>query len=166
MANISIIAALDRNRLIGMDNKLPWRIPEDLAYFRAKTLNHTVIMGRKTWLSMCRAIELRTNIVLTRDHSLSLSRYVVVHDIAELDNYLEEEENFVIGGASIFKQFIPLANRLFLTRIDAEFTGDTHFPDYNEEDWELDYFEQKTSSNGYMISFNEYKRIQKGGSNA
>lgn len=159
MPNYSIIAALDRNRLIGMDNKLPWRIPEDLAYFRAKTLNHTVIMGRKTWISLGKALDLRTNIVLTRDHSLVYPGIIVVHDITELENYLEEEENFIIGGASIFNQFLPLANRLYLTRIEAEFTGDTYFPDCEEEDWELNFFEQKTSSNGYIISFNEYKRI-------
>jgi dihydrofolate reductase len=106
MPNYSIIAALDRNRLIGMDNKLPWRIPEDLAYFRAKTINHTVIMGRKTWISLGKALDLRTNIVLTRDHSLVLSSIIVVHDITELENYLEEEENFIIGGASIFNQFL------------------------------------------------------------
>ena len=162
MPDYSIIVAMDRNRLIGARNHLPWRIPEDLAYFRTRTLNQNVIMGRKTWLSIGKALDQRTNIVLTNDLGFSYPGVIVQHSIAELESWLVSQqspnENFIIGGAGVFEQFLPLACKMYITRIEHEFEGDTYFPPYNEEEWLLTSYETQSSSSGYELSFNLYER--------
>ncbi len=149
---------MDKNRVIGRDNHMPWYVPEDLAYFREKTLGHNVIMGKNTWLSLGKALDERTNIVLTSDPNLIIPGIIVLHSVNELLDYIAEEESFVIGGGQLFQQFIHLANKLYITNIDAEFEGDTYFPEINLDDWQLVFFEQLQSRSGYAISFNQYLR--------
>lgn len=157
---LSSIVAMDQNRLIGKDNHLPWRIPEDMAYFKKTTLGHNVVMGRKTWLTMGKPLEQRTNIVLSRDRSFQPPGIIVAHDLSELEGLLGAQESFIIGGANIFEQFMPYITKLYLTKIEANYTGDTWFPAHDESQWELDFYEHIISKRGVSLSFNEYKRIK------
>ncbi|MDP2173774.1 MAG: dihydrofolate reductase [Candidatus Cloacimonadaceae bacterium] len=156
--NLAIIVAMDRNRLIGRENHLPWHIPEDLAYFRAKTLSHNVLMGRNTWHSLGKALERRTNIVLTRDTDFYMPGIIVCHSIGEAISFCAGDRTFVIGGAGIFAQFIPIVDKMYITRIDAEFAGDLYFPRYDEKDWKLLSYDTLQPESGYKLSFSEYSR--------
>ncbi|MFO8144367.1 MAG: dihydrofolate reductase [Candidatus Syntrophosphaera sp.] len=158
--NISLIWAMDRNRLIGINNRLPWKIPEDLAWFRSKTLNHTVIMGKNTWFSLGKPLPERTNVILSHDRELSAPGAIVCHDPRECLAYCNQEECFVIGGAQVFKLFLPLASKLYVTIIDAEFEGDTYFPQIDLDQWETLYYERRESRLGYHLTFTEYRRIK------
>lgn len=158
MKNISIIAAIDKNMLIGKDNRLPWLIPEDLQYFREVTLGHPIVMGRKTWNSLGKALDGRINIILTSDTQLNIPGCIIVNSIEQILSGYSEQEIFVIGGASIFKQFLPHADKLYLTRIENAFEGDTYFPPITWEDWELMFYEQKNSVTGYNLSFEKWVR--------
>src|SRR5579872_5199461 len=115
--NISLIAAMSQNGVIGQNNKLPWHIPEELKYFKSKTLNKPVIMGRKTFESMgCKPLPNRINIILTKEKSFEAKGCIVVHSIEEaLKTVKGYEEVMVIGGANIYEQFLPLASCLYLT---------------------------------------------------
>ena len=155
---VSIIAALDRNNLIGVENRMPWKIPEDLKYFREKTLGHTILMGKNTLLSLGRILDQRANFILSRDRGLRVPGAMVCHSPSEcLENCLGDQ-CFVIGGGQVFRLFLPLASRLCLTRIDAEFAGDTYFPAIDPRQWELVFFESITSVTGFALAFTEYRR--------
>lgn len=127
---ISMIVAMSQNRVIGKDNKMPWSIPEDLQYFRKVTSGHVVIMGRKTYESIGIPLPHRTNIVLTRDQSYQADGCIVMHEMdALLAQYqTSEEEVFIIGGSTLYQVFMPFANKLYITQIQATIEGDTAFP--------------------------------------
>jgi dihydrofolate reductase len=130
---ISMIAALSQNNVIGRDNHLPWRIPEDMKHFREITRGHVVIMGRKTFQSMKKPLPERTNIVVTRDLNFVATGCLVVHSVEEaIDEASKSEtsEIFIIGGAEIYKAALTYTNRLYLTIIHQDFEGDTFFPPY------------------------------------
>jgi len=134
-ANISIIAAMDKNRLIGNGGRMPWHIPEDLALFRGLTLGKTVVMGRKTFESIGYPLAGRRNIVISRDTRFSAAGCEVVASIDAAINMAGfGGEVMVIGGAEIYSQCIAFADRLYLTIIDDEFVGDSWFPDYQADD--------------------------------
>lgn len=135
---VSIIVAMDKNRLIGGENKLLWNIPGELKRFKEITTGHPIIMGRKTHQSIGRVLPSRTNIVIS--HSLSherrgLAGLIVVGSLDEAVSIARQspggEEIFVIGGGQIYAQAIPLADRLYLTIVEGEYEGDTYFPDYS-----------------------------------
>jgi len=139
---LSIIAAVARNRVIGRDNTLPWHIPEDLRYFREVTMGKPVIMGRMTFQSIGRPLPCRANIVATRDPGFPAGGIILARsseDALEAARASAHEagveEAFVIGGSGLFRRFLPLADRLYLTRIDADIAGDTLFPEIDERDW-------------------------------
>ncbi|HOD17485.1 MAG TPA: dihydrofolate reductase [Candidatus Cloacimonadota bacterium] len=155
---ISIIAALDKNYLIGFNNHLPWHIKEDLHHFRKLTYGHPVVMGKNTWMSLGKPLEGRTNIILTHDKDFHIDGCITLNSISELDNIFREEEIFVIGGANIFRQFLAIADRMYLTRIDYAFSGDTYFPDIDWQQWKLISFEQLTSEQGYKLAFEQWER--------
>lgn len=131
---ISLIAALTRNRVIGKNNDLPWRLPDDMKYFMETTRGHCVIMGRKNYESLphkFRPLAERTNIVITRQSDYSAPGCEVVHSLQEALDVARKKndaEVFVIGGAEIYGQVLPYAHKLYLTEIDTELTGDTFFP--------------------------------------
>ncbi|MBS1983021.1 MAG: dihydrofolate reductase [Bdellovibrionales bacterium] len=127
---ISLIVAMTRQGVIGRENALPWHIPEDLKRFKAITMGHPIIMGRKTYDSIGRPLPGRTNIVVTRDRQLKIPGVTVVHSLAEaLRPYAQSnEEVFVIGGSSLFTEAQPLADRLYVTWVEQTFEGDTYFP--------------------------------------
>lgn len=128
---LSLIAALARNHTVGIANRLPWHLSDDLKYFKATTSGHPIIMGRKTYDSIGRPLPGRHNIVVTRDRNWKADGVTVVHSIAEAVTAAGEvDEVFLIGGASLYAEALPLADRLYLTEIDADFDGDAFFPDW------------------------------------
>ena len=124
--------------VIGKNNQLPWRLPEDLKHFRALTLNHTVVMGKNTFLSIAKALPERRNLVLTRDKSFKAEDIEVFHDIESLlaELKLIPDTIFVIGGATIYQQLLPFCTTLYITQIDADIDGDTFFPEINLKEWQ------------------------------
>jgi dihydrofolate reductase len=135
---ISLLLAMDRNNGIGIDNKLPWRLPADMAYFKRLTEGHTVLMGRRTYESIGRPLPNRRNVVVTRDRSWRAAGCEVVHDLGEaLERYGREDELFVIGGGEVFAAVMPFADKLYITRIEHEFAADTFFPAVDESVWRL-----------------------------
>lgn len=141
---ISIIVAASRNGVIGDRGGMPWRMPSDLKHFRASTMGKPVIMGRKTFQSLPKALDGRDNIVITRDASFSAPGAFVVSTLEgavelgrELARRRGAEEIMVIGGGEIYAAALPLADRVYLTRIDATVDGDTAFPDLPSDHWRL-----------------------------
>lgn len=134
---LSLIAAMASNRVIGRDNALPWRLPPDLKHFKRLTLGHCVIMGRKTFESMGKPLAGRTNIVITRNHEYWPEGVKIAHTVQGALALARGEEVFIIGGAEIYRQTLPVADRLYLTLIEKDFDGDTRFPEYPESEWEL-----------------------------
>lgn len=137
---LSIIVAIGRNNEIGKDNKLIWHLPEDLKRFKELTTGKTIIMGRKTFESLGRVLPNRKHIVLThnKDYKYENDMVEVVCDLKEIEKYVNsDEENFVIGGASIYKMLMPYTKRMYITRIDEKFDADAFFPKINENEWEI-----------------------------
>ncbi len=161
---LSAIVAISNNNVIGKDNELPWYLPADLKYFKKITINHPVIMGRKSYEAIGQPLPKRTNIVLTQDPYYLSSNILIAHSIEEalaLAYDLESDEVFVIGGAMIFEICLPLLDRLYITEIHADFDGDTFFPDWNREEWNLISEEHHSSDkkNEFDYSFKIYERI-------
>ncbi|WP_226530521.1 dihydrofolate reductase [Metabacillus niabensis] len=160
---ISLIVAMDKYRLIGRDNQLPWHLPQDLAYFKKVTMNHKIIMGRKTFESIGRPLPGRENIIVTRDSTYSQEGCTILHSIDEILELSSrsDEELFVIGGAEIFKEILPVSDRLYITEIDDEFEGDTYFPDRKETEWKKISVEKgtKDAKNPYDFEFVVYEKI-------
>lgn len=133
---ISLIVAMAADRIIGMENAMPWHLPADLAWFKRHTLNKPVIMGRRTFESIGRPLPDRLNIVI----SSSPGSDAAVTWVTSVDEALraagEVEEIMIIGGGRIYEQLLPQADRLYLTHIDAEVEGDTSFPDYEPDEWQ------------------------------
>lgn len=138
---ISLIAALTENRVIGKNNDLPWHLPDDMKYFMQTTKGHPVIMGRKNYDSIpekFRPLPNRTNIVVTRQRDFVADGCTVVHSLEEaLDEATNiiTDEIFIIGGAEIYRQGMPKANKLYLTEILATLDGDTYFPEFDTRSW-------------------------------
>ncbi len=133
---LSLIAAMADNRVIGIENRLPWNLPADMKWFRQHTLGKPVIMGRKTFESIGKALPQRTNIIVSRDKTFSAPDCLVVGDLATaLEAVKDAEETMVIGGASFYQQTLPLADRLYLTLIHADIEGDAWFPQIDFSKW-------------------------------
>lgn len=134
-----MIAAMANNRVIGLDNKMPWHLPADLQHFKKVTTGKPVLMGRKTFESIGRPLPGRRNIIITRNTQYSAQGIeTVTTPEAALDLVKHEEEVMVIGGGNIYQHFLPRAERLYLTFIDLEVEGDTQFPDYQAlATWEV-----------------------------
>lgn len=133
---ISLISAMDRNRLIGNNNQLPWHLPADFAHFKSVTMGKPVIMGRKTYESIGKPLPGRTNIVLSRS---SATRFEGVECVSSFEQALalvpDVEEVMVIGGSTIYEMLLPRADRLYLTYVEAEFDGDAWFPVIDKKQW-------------------------------
>jgi dihydrofolate reductase len=133
---VSLIVATDRNGLVGRANELPWHLPADLKHFRAITMGKPIIMGRKTQESIGKPLPGRSNIVITRDRNFQAPGCTVVHSVeAALAAAENAEEVMIIGGARLYEQLLPQADRIYLTRIDHEFEGDTWFPEWQPGQW-------------------------------
>lgn len=135
---ISIIVAMAENRVIGVQNRLPWNLPGDMQWFRSHTLGKPVLMGRKTYESIGKPLPQRTNIVITRDASYRAEGCIVVHSIEEaLAAAQPAEEAMILGGASFYEQLLPQSGRLYLTLVHAQIAGDAWFPEFDWDEWTL-----------------------------
>jgi len=161
---ISMIVAMANNRVIGLDNKMPWHLPADLQHFKKSTLGKPVIMGRKTYDSIGRALPGRLNIVVSRDTNLTIEGVTCVTSVEQaIAATGDVEEVMIIGGATIYEHFLSVANRLYLTFIDLETEGDTCFPDYlaqgqwQEVEHELYLADEK---NAHNLEFVTLERVE------
>lgn len=134
---ISIIAAIGKNNVIGVDNGLPWNLPADINHFKKMTINKPVIMGHKTFESIGKPLPNRENIILTLDKDFAPEGCLVAYSIEEaLKLAGDVKEVMIIGGVSIYKQFLSFADKMYLTLIDGEFAGDAFFPEFNKNEWQ------------------------------
>ena len=164
MKNISIIVAIAKNNAIGKNNDLLWHISDDLKRFKKYTTNNVVIMGKNTFLSLPNgALPNRKNIVITDDITDKFENTDVVFSIDEaIEKASSEKENFIIGGGMIYKQFLPLANKLYLTQINKNFDADIFFPEINFDEWKIEYEEnvEKSDKNEFSHTFKIFSRIK------
>lgn len=158
---ISIIVAMGRNRVIGIKNALPWKLPADMEHFRQLTMGKPVIIGQKTFESIGNPLPGRTNIILTLDKDFAPPGCQVAHSIEEaLEIAKDFKEVMICGGASVYKQFLPIAGRLYLTLIKEDFEGDAFFPEFDWNDWEeIERIENEPDKNNpYQYTFLTLKR--------
>ncbi len=153
-----MIAALARNRVVGIENRLPWHLPEDLKYFKATTHGHPIIMGRKTFDSIGRPLPGRHNIVVTRDPEWAHNGVTTVHSIdAAIAAAGDVDEAFLIGGATLYAEALPRADRLYLTEIDAVFAGDACFPAWPQDEF-VEVRRENHNGADFSYSFVLYQR--------
>ena len=132
----SLVVAMARNRVIGRDNRLPWRLPADLAYFKQVTLGHPVVMGRRTYESIGKALPGRKNIVVSRNRGFAAPGCTVVGSLDEAWKAAgDAAEGSIIGGTSLFAEALPIADRIHLTEVEADVPGDTFFPEFDRGQW-------------------------------
>jgi dihydrofolate reductase len=151
------------NRVIGVNNTLPWRLPADLRHFRRVTTGHHVIMGRRNYESIGKPLPDRTNIVITRNHSFHAPGCLVKHSLEDALAYAQNDpEVFVIGGAEIYRQALDRVDRLYLTLVHAKVQGDTYFPPIDEKHWQEISRErhEPDERNPHACTFLVYDRIK------
>ena len=160
---LSIIVAKASNNVIGKNNQLIWHIPEDLKRFKKLTTGHNIIMGRRTFESLGRILPNRKHIILCNDMEMDVNdeRVEILEDISMLKKYIEsEEENFVVGGATIYKLLMPYAKKMYITEINQEFDGDVSFPEIDMNKWKVESTENgiKNNENPYDYNYVTYVR--------
>lgn len=160
-SRLFLIAAIAQNGIIGAFGKLPWRLPEDLRHFKALTLGHPVIMGRRTWQSLKAPLEGRENIVVTRTPGFEAPGASVASSLeAALALCADEPLVFVIGGADLYAAALPLADGLVLTEIQRDYEGDVRFPDWDRSAWRETQRQPHTAADGTRFDFVLYERIR------
>lgn len=164
---ISAIVAMDKNRVIGKDNDMPWHLSDDFKYFKKTTLNHHIIMGRKCFESIGRPLPKRTNIILTRNPFYLVSNCLVMSSLEEALSLAEEngdDEPFICGGGQIYEMGLPFCDRLYITEVDTEVEGNKedliYFPEIDKENWEMVWEEQhpKDERHEHAFTFKRYER--------
>lgn len=162
---ISIIVAVSENSVIGRDNDLPWHLPADLKHFMSTTRGHPVIMGRKTFESLQQPLTNRPNIIITRDPDYTADGATITHSLDEAIDAArklaaDDEEIFVLGGSEIFRQALPIADRLYLTLVHATVQGDVYFPQWDESQWTLsdERHHPADDRHAYAMTFRTYTR--------
>ena len=159
MSSLSLIAAVAHNRVIGIKNTLPWHLPEDLKRFRALTTGHHIIMGRKTYESLNRLLPDRTTVIVSRNPDYSVAGALVATSLQQaIELCGNDEEAFLIGGAELYLDGLKVANKLYLTEIDAEFAGDAFFPALDLAEWQETSRERHTSAQGLSFNYITYQR--------
>ncbi|AVJ29950.1 dihydrofolate reductase [Achromobacter spanius] len=157
-ASLTLIVAYSTNRAIGRDNALPWKLPGDLAHFKRSTLGHPIIMGRKTWDSLGRPLPGRSNIVISRNPDFSAAGAILAPTLeAAVAACGDIDEAFVIGGAQIYAQALPLARRVLATEVHADVEGDAFFPLLPSFQWKETAREPQPAENGYDYDFVTYE---------
>jgi dihydrofolate reductase len=162
-ARLALIAALARNRVIGRDNSLPWHLPADLRFFKRTTMGKPLLMGRRTWESIGRPLPGRRMIVLSRDPGYRAPGCVVAHSLGEaLDLGGSDPELMVIGGATLYAQTLPSAERLYLTLVDADVPGDVRFPEWGGLEWRLVWEEAHPADvdHAWSFRFQRWERVR------
>jgi len=158
---LSIIVAIAKNGVIGGNNGLLWHIPEDLKHFKKITSGHSIIMGRKTFESIGKPLPHRRNIVVTRNPSFNADGIEIANSLDKaLDLVRDESEVFIIGGGEIYKQALPIADKLYVTRVHESYEGDTYFPPISPDEWQLISSDKQSPTDGPGFTFEEYKRKQ------
>lgn len=157
-SRLIIVVAIDRQRGIGINNALPWHLPEDLAHFKRTTSGHPIIMGRKTFESIGRPLPNRRNIVVTRNRDWQHEGAETVGSLEEALQKLNGADRYIIGGAQIFTEAMPVTDRLIVTEIDHEFPCDTFFPEIDKSVWQETARESHQSDHGYRYDFVTYDR--------
>lgn len=159
---LALIAAHARDRVIGIDNRMPWHLPEDMKFFRETTRGKPVIMGRKTWESLpdaFRPLPGRANIVVSRNAAYPADGATVVGSLPDaLTAAGDADIVFVMGGAELYRQALPIADRLYLTEIDADFAGDAFFPELTTDDWREAQRNPQVAASGLTFAFVTYER--------
>jgi dihydrofolate reductase len=158
---LSLIVAISQNNVIGKDNKLVWHMPADMRFFKNTTMGHTLIMGRKTFESFGKPLPGRNSIVITRQKDWQYEGVVVVHSLEDaIKSAPADEEVFIIGGAEIYRQAMPLCKKMYLTIIHHDFEGDTYFPAIDFSQWNLTSDEKHPADekNAFDYSFRVYER--------
>jgi len=169
---ITLVAAMSLNRVIGNKGELPWRLPADLARFKQLTMNHAVIMGRKTFDSIRKPLLGRSNIVITRQRDWRSPSVTVAHDLNEAKSQAKEldsrshhqNEIMILGGAEIYRQSMSIAHRIHLTVVELECEGDAFFPDFDQSQWKLvsDEAHPADDKNPYAMRFQKWERSSEG----
>ncbi len=162
---ISLIVAASENNVIGRDNDLPWKLPDDMKFFVRTTKGHHILTGRKNLESFGKLLPNRTNIVLTKKRDYEFEGAAIFHELEEAVEFARsrgEEELMVIGGGEIYRQFMDKADRIYLTRVHTEIEGDTYFPELNE-DWKLisEEYHPKDERHAFDFTFMMFDRSQK-----
>lgn len=160
---ISLIVAAAENNVIGRNNDLPWSLPDDMKFFVRTTKGHHILMGRKNLESFGKLLPKRTNIVLTRDEDYEFEGAEIFHDIVAAIQFAKErgeEELMVIGGGEIYKQVLPHADRIYLTRIHTEIEGDTFFPEFDQNQWKVvsEEYHPKDEKHNYAFTFYTFEK--------
>ena len=160
---LSAIVAKSINNAIGKDNKLLWKIPDDMKRFKKLTTGHTIIMGRKTFESIGRVLPNRLNVILTRDPNYKVDdpNVKIVGGISDLEEYINDEnENFVIGGAQIYSILMSKCKKIYVTQIDKDFVGDSYFPVIRENEWKvIEREDGPKDENDFKYEYITYERI-------
>ena len=161
---LSLIVAKAKNNVIGKDNQLIWHLPEDLKRFKRLTTGHTIIMGRKTFESLGRVLPNRHHVILCNDANMEIDdeNVEILEDISLLDKYIkDEEEHFVIGGATMYRLLMPYCTKMYITEINQEFDGDVSFPEINMSEWKVTEREKglKDEKNPFDYEYVTYERI-------
>ncbi len=154
---IKLICAHDKNRIIGNQGKMPWHFPEDLRHFKETTLHHPIIMGRKTFESIGTALPERTNLVVTSNRNYHAEKCIICHSLEEAFSFVKNQDVFIIGGQMLFEQTLPLADELYLTEINDEFTGDAYFPEFDKQQYECTLLKEVQTP--YSAKFFHYQKI-------
>ncbi|UOD50770.1 dihydrofolate reductase [Orrella daihaiensis] len=159
MTTVSLIVAYSRNRVIGKDNQLPWKLPGDLAHFKRQTMGKPIIMGRKTWLSLGRPLPGRTNIVVSRSGQGDFTGAVLVHSLEQaLGAAGQVDEVCVIGGAQLYADALPKVDKVIATEIDTDVDGDAFFPVLDPNVWVETERQPQPADNHLAYDFVEYRR--------
>ena len=136
MSKLSIIVAMAQNRVIGLNNGLPWRCPEDLQYFKERTMGHHMLMGRKTFESIGKPLPGRTTVIVSRNTHLRVPACIVAHSLPEaISHCWRDTEIFIVGGADLYAQALPLVDTMYITEIQMEAEGDAYFPYFDKAEW-------------------------------
>lgn len=163
---IIIIAALAKNRVIGKENDLVWRLPDDFKRFKSITSGHYILMGRKTFESLGKPLPNRTHLIITRDADYPVPeghhRFASIEEAVIFCQKLDADKLYVIGGGEIYKQSLPIVDQMQLTEVDANPDGDTYFPEFDTKDWKETFreFHPADDRHSYSFSFVDYQKIK------
>lgn len=159
MTALSLIVAFAKNKVIGINNSLPWHLPEDLKRFRTLTTGHHIIMGRKTYESLGRLLPGRTTVIVTRNKNYKLEGALIAHSLeAAVELCKNDTEAFVIGGAELYQDGLKLSNKLYITEVDLTVEGDAFFPAFDLGQWQETSREAHTSAQGLPFNYITYSR--------
>jgi dihydrofolate reductase len=159
MTHLSIIVAIANNGVIGINNSLPWHLPEDLKRFKALTTGHHIIMGRKTYESLGRLLPGRITVIVTRNTNYKLEGALIAHSLeSAVEMCKNDDEVFVIGGAELYQDSLKIADRLYITEVDLTVNGDAFFPEFDLDLWRETSREVNTSAQGLSFGYITYTR--------